>query len=100
MAQAPKSETQRKLKHAGMQLVAGGSAGCVEGSLMHPLDLVKTRFQLQSNSTTQIAGTNPASLNPHHHTVCCIRHLPKSLLSTHEVPKWESKLILKKENVG
>lgn len=39
------------LKQAGMQLVAGGSAGCVEVSIMHPLDLVKTRFQIQSNIT-------------------------------------------------
>ncbi|XP_014664860.1 PREDICTED: mitochondrial 2-oxodicarboxylate carrier-like [Priapulus caudatus] len=35
------------VKLAGMQIVAGGSAGLVEVSLMHPLDLVKTRFQVQ-----------------------------------------------------
>lgn len=66
---ASSNSRKRKLKHAGMQLVAGGSAGCVEVSLMHPLDLVKTRFQLQSNSAALVAGVNPASLNPHHHTV-------------------------------
>lgn len=32
---------------AAMQFVAGGCAGFVEVSLMHPLDLVKTRFQIQ-----------------------------------------------------
>ena len=38
---------------------------------MHPLDLVKTRFQLQS--AAQVVGVAPgvnvqASLNPHHHS--------------------------------
>jgi len=32
---------------AAMQIAAGGSAGFVEVCLMHPLDLVKTRFQIQ-----------------------------------------------------
>ncbi|KAG1654157.1 Mitochondrial 2-oxodicarboxylate carrier [Nymphon striatum] len=30
-----------------MQVCAGGSAGLVEVSIMHPLDLIKTRFQIQ-----------------------------------------------------
>ncbi|KAL4238235.1 hypothetical protein ACF0H5_002947 [Mactra antiquata] len=34
-------------KLAAMQFVAGGCAGFVEVSIMHPLDLVKTRFQIQ-----------------------------------------------------
>jgi len=38
------------LKLAAIQLTAGGSAGCVEVLLMHPLDLMKTRFQLQGNA--------------------------------------------------
>lgn len=43
------SNNERSLaKTAAMQLVAGGSAGCVEVSIMHPLDLVKTRFQIQT----------------------------------------------------
>lgn len=37
------------VKQAALQLVAGGSAGCIEVSIMHPLDLVKTRFQIQAN---------------------------------------------------
>jgi len=37
------------LKTAAIQLAAGGSAGCIEVSIMHPLDLVKTRFQIQDN---------------------------------------------------
>lgn len=41
------------LKQASFQLIAGGSAGCIEVSIMHPLDLVKTRFQIQA---TPIAG--------------------------------------------
>ncbi|XP_058018276.1 mitochondrial 2-oxodicarboxylate carrier isoform X4 [Ahaetulla prasina] len=32
---------------ASQQIVAGGSAGLVEICLMHPLDVVKTRFQIQ-----------------------------------------------------
>jgi solute carrier family 25 2-oxodicarboxylate transporter 21 len=40
------------MKEHWMQLAAGGSAGFVETCLMHPLDVVKTRFQLQSNFTS------------------------------------------------
>lgn len=42
--------TQKKqslLREASHQIIAGGSAGLVEICLMHPLDVVKTRFQLQ-----------------------------------------------------
>uniref|UniRef100_A0A915IDX5 Mitochondrial 2-oxodicarboxylate carrier n=1 Tax=Romanomermis culicivorax TaxID=13658 RepID=A0A915IDX5_ROMCU len=35
------------LKDAAFQIGAGGSAGFVEVCLMHPLDLIKTRFQVQ-----------------------------------------------------
>ncbi|XP_035885015.1 mitochondrial 2-oxodicarboxylate carrier isoform X4 [Phyllostomus discolor] len=38
-------------KEASQQIVAGGSAGLVEICLMHPLDVVKTRFQIQRCST-------------------------------------------------
>lgn len=43
-----------KVKQAGQQIAAGGSAGLVEVSLMHPLDVIKTRFQIQGgvNSPT------------------------------------------------
>ncbi len=30
--------------------------GCIEASIMHPLDLVKTRFQLQSNAAAAATG--------------------------------------------
>jgi len=71
MSSPSNDSSRRRLKHAGMQLIAGGSAGCVEVTLMHPLDLVKTRFQLQS--AAQVVGAAPgvnvqASLNPHHHS--------------------------------
>lgn len=36
-----------RLKEAVIQVGAGGSAGFVEVCIMHPMDLVKTRFQLQ-----------------------------------------------------
>eukprot|EP00095_Tigriopus_kingsejongensis_P003266 maker-scaffold69_size418775-snap-gene-3.29 protein:Tk03266 transcript:maker-scaffold69_size418775-snap-gene-3.29-mRNA-1 annotation:"mitochondrial 2-oxodicarboxylate carrier" len=38
-------------KDNGFQMVAGGCAGCVEVAIMHPLDLIKTRLQIQSNAT-------------------------------------------------
>lgn len=43
-------------KNAAFQLTAGGSAGCIEVMIMHPLDLIKTRFQLQNSS---LAGAGP-----------------------------------------
>jgi len=57
------------LKHAGMQITAGGSAGFVEVCIMHPLDLVKTRFQIQRS------GGSPS--DPHHYTsiVDCFRKM-------------------------
>ncbi|XP_036912329.1 mitochondrial 2-oxodicarboxylate carrier isoform X4 [Sturnira hondurensis] len=39
------------VKEASRQIVAGGSAGLVEICLMHPLDVVKTRLQIQRCST-------------------------------------------------
>lgn len=36
------------LKNMAMQVGAGGTAGFIEVSIMHPLDLVKTRLQIQS----------------------------------------------------
>lgn len=42
------SDLDRLLKQAAMQVGAGGSAGFIEVCIMHPLDLVKTRLQIQS----------------------------------------------------
>ncbi|XP_055904782.1 mitochondrial 2-oxodicarboxylate carrier [Eupeodes corollae] len=39
------------LKRAALQVVAGGSAGFVEVCIMQPLDVVKTRMQLQNTKT-------------------------------------------------
>lgn len=44
------------MKQAAMQITAGGSAGFIEVCLMHPLDVVKTRLQLQVKKP--IAGSN------------------------------------------
>ncbi|KAJ8309598.1 hypothetical protein KUTeg_014472 [Tegillarca granosa] len=41
------SKTRNPVILSFMQLAAGGCAGFVEVSIMHPLDLVKTRFQIQ-----------------------------------------------------
>eukprot|EP00071_Canis_lupus_P044096 XP_022277653.1 mitochondrial 2-oxodicarboxylate carrier isoform X6 [Canis lupus familiaris] len=38
-------------REASRQILAGGSAGLVEICLMHPLDVVKTRFQIQRCAT-------------------------------------------------
>lgn len=45
------------LKQAALQIIAGGSAGFVEVCIMHPLDLVKTRLQIQNKSTTNPGKT-------------------------------------------
>lgn len=45
------SDIEKLLKQAAMQVGAGGSAGFVEVCIMHPLDLVKTRLQIQSKIT-------------------------------------------------
>uniref|UniRef100_A0A4W6C0G2 Mitochondrial 2-oxodicarboxylate carrier n=1 Tax=Lates calcarifer TaxID=8187 RepID=A0A4W6C0G2_LATCA len=42
---------QSILREASHQIIAGGSAGLVEICLMHPLDVVKTRFQIQRGSS-------------------------------------------------
>uniref|UniRef100_A0A1Y1JV98 Mitochondrial 2-oxodicarboxylate carrier n=1 Tax=Photinus pyralis TaxID=7054 RepID=A0A1Y1JV98_PHOPY len=45
-------EIKKILKEAGIQIGAGGSAGFVEVCIMHPLDLIKTRLQIQSGKPT------------------------------------------------
>ncbi|CAL8284582.1 unnamed protein product [Lota lota] len=43
---------QRSLaRESSHQIIAGGSAGLVEICLMHPLDVVKTRFQIQRGTS-------------------------------------------------
>lgn len=46
VSMSPKKEPNPVLMGV-IQFAAGGSAGLVEVSLMHPLDLIKTRFQIQ-----------------------------------------------------
>lgn len=38
------------LKDAGLQTLAGGSAGFIEVCIMQPLDVIKTRFQVQTKT--------------------------------------------------
>lgn len=56
-------------KMAAMQSAAGGSAGFIEICLMHPLDLIKTRLQIQKSGGS--------ASDPHHYTsiVDCIRKM-------------------------
>ncbi|KAI1718589.1 mitochondrial carrier protein [Ditylenchus destructor] len=44
-----------KVKEGGRQIAAGGCAGLVEVSLMHPLDLMKTRLQIGGGHFTGLA---------------------------------------------
>uniref|UniRef100_A0AAQ4RKT1 Mitochondrial 2-oxodicarboxylate carrier n=1 Tax=Gasterosteus aculeatus aculeatus TaxID=481459 RepID=A0AAQ4RKT1_GASAC len=44
-------EPRGMLREASHQIIAGGSAGLVEICLMHPLDVVKTRFQIQRGTS-------------------------------------------------
>ncbi|KAK6642209.1 hypothetical protein RUM44_013932 [Polyplax serrata] len=41
-------KSNQLLKKAALQITSGGSAGFVEVCIMHPLDLIKTRMQLQA----------------------------------------------------
>lgn len=52
------SDLQVILKQAAMQIGAGGSAGFVEVCIMHPLDLIKTRLQLQTSKVGSRADPN------------------------------------------
>ncbi|XP_071963832.1 mitochondrial 2-oxodicarboxylate carrier-like [Antedon mediterranea] len=52
----PTYRPSSKFKGACQQIVAGGTAGFVEVSLMQPLDLIKTRFQIQSIHTEQYSS--------------------------------------------
>lgn len=45
------SDVEKVLKQAAMHICAGGSAGFIEVCIMQPLDLVKTRFQLQATNS-------------------------------------------------
>ncbi|XP_029675180.1 mitochondrial 2-oxodicarboxylate carrier isoform X2 [Formica exsecta] len=50
------------LKEAVIQICAGGSAGFIEVCIMHPMDLIKTRFQLQVKT---------AKIDPLYYTGIC-----------------------------
>ncbi|PZC82220.1 hypothetical protein B5X24_HaOG211028 [Helicoverpa armigera] len=56
------SDMERIFKQAAMQIGAGGSAGFVEVLIMQPLDLVKTRLQLQATRSTLSRS------DPHYYT--------------------------------
>lgn len=52
-------EIEYLLKQAAMQVGAGGSAGFIEVCIMHPLDLVKTRLQLQATKPKGLGASDP-----------------------------------------
>ncbi len=54
----PKAKKKNPLEH----LIAGGTAGFVESSICHPLDTIKTRMQLRSQSQTLEAVRARSSL--------------------------------------
>lgn len=47
------------LKQAGMQCFSGGTAGFIEICIMYPLDLVKTRLQLQATKPKGLGVSDP-----------------------------------------
>ncbi|ETN63783.1 mitochondrial oxodicarboxylate carrier [Anopheles darlingi] len=69
------SEVKEFLRQAAMQVGAGGSAGFVEVCIMHPLDLVKTRLQLQASPPS--AGT-AKSTTYYNGVFDCIRKMAQS----------------------
>lgn len=58
----PEKPKPSLLKQAALQIISGGSAGFVEVCIMHPLDLVKTRLQIQ-NKKTVVSSTAAGSSN-------------------------------------
>uniref|UniRef100_A0A182PR05 Mitochondrial 2-oxodicarboxylate carrier n=1 Tax=Anopheles epiroticus TaxID=199890 RepID=A0A182PR05_9DIPT len=68
------SDVKEFLRQAAMQVGAGGSAGFVEVCIMHPLDLVKTRLQLQASPT---AGATKSTAY-YNGVFDCIRKMAKS----------------------
>uniref|UniRef100_A0A182LYJ1 Mitochondrial 2-oxodicarboxylate carrier n=1 Tax=Anopheles culicifacies TaxID=139723 RepID=A0A182LYJ1_9DIPT len=68
------SDVKEFLRQAAMQVGAGGSAGFVEVCIMHPLDLVKTRLQLQASPGTGVAK----STTYYNGVFDCIRKMAKS----------------------
>ncbi|XP_013192314.1 mitochondrial 2-oxodicarboxylate carrier [Amyelois transitella] len=67
------SDIEKFFKQAAMQVGAGGSAGFVEVCIMHPLDLVKTRLQVQTTVSTK------STLDPHYYTgvIDCLKKMYK-----------------------
>ncbi|KAL1379852.1 hypothetical protein pipiens_014609, partial [Culex pipiens pipiens] len=63
------------LRQAAMQVGAGGSAGFVEVCIMHPLDLVKTRLQLQASPGSAAAASSATYYNG---VFDCIRKMAKA----------------------
>ncbi|XP_076034144.1 mitochondrial 2-oxodicarboxylate carrier [Oratosquilla oratoria] len=66
-----KKPTPFSLKNMAFNLIAGGSAGFTEICIMHPLDVVKTRFQIQTTG-------NPA--DPFYYTSIfdCLRKMARN----------------------
>ncbi|KAL1438122.1 hypothetical protein MTO96_048213 [Rhipicephalus appendiculatus] len=71
-----RSGVRKLAREAAIQIVSGGSAGFVEICMMHPLDVVKTRFQVQHNQLLAAAGE-------HRYTSIadCFRHMYKKLFA-------------------
>lgn len=67
------TDYQKLMKQATMQIGAGGSAGFVEVCIMHPLDLIKTRLQIQTKKPVSTA------YDPHHYNgiVDCMKKMYK-----------------------
>lgn len=76
-----KQSTQKKKKHPGLQLIAGGAAGFVESSICHPLDTIKTRMQLRRQQSTIQAVRARSSLHEPGFTTRAMSSLSEPRLS-------------------
>lgn len=70
MSEKSKTQPLPLLKQAALQITAGGSAGFVEVCIMHPLDLVKTRLQIQTKGSA--ATPNAVIINFYMRYFICI----------------------------
>lgn len=61
-----KKKSSSMLKILALQTASGGSAGFVEVCIMHPLDLVKTRLQIQNKiASAGSVVSKPVALDSH-----------------------------------
>ncbi|EEB15852.1 mitochondrial 2-oxodicarboxylate carrier, putative [Pediculus humanus corporis] len=66
-----------KFIDGALQIISGGSAGFIEVCFMHPLDLIKTRIQIQSNKTSIILPNGNDSKYRYNGIIDCLIKISK-----------------------